>query len=220
MGTSDTRLVLIRHGESCAQTQGILSGHDTCTGLSELGRRQAQALRDRLASTGELASVDAIYTSILPRAIETAAIIRPALGEPVEPQAECDWCEIHAGEGEGLTWADFQKRYPRPPDGDLDDPFRRRVPGMETWAECYLRVGSRLKRAAEDHPGQRVLVVAHGGTIGSSFVALGGLPMRQGSAFTHEALNTSITEWRGQGSTWRLVRYNDAGHLAQVDAEP
>ncbi len=64
-----------------------------------------------------------------------------------------------------------------------------------------------------------MLVVAHGGAVGASFVALGGLPLRQGSALTHEALNTSITEWRGSGSDWRLVRYNDAGHLARVSAD-
>ena len=31
---------------------------------------------------------------------------------------------------------------------------------------------------------------------------------------THETVNTSITEWRYTGSDWRLVRYNDAAHLA------
>ncbi len=75
MTSPDTRLVLIRHGESDAQAEGYVSGHDACKGLSDLGRTQAAALRDRLAATGELGPVDVVYTSILERAIETAAIL-------------------------------------------------------------------------------------------------------------------------------------------------
>jgi 2,3-bisphosphoglycerate-dependent phosphoglycerate mutase len=67
-----TRIVLVRHGESLAQELGILGGHTGCTGLSTRGRRQAGALRERLASTGELAGAAALYASVMPRAIETA----------------------------------------------------------------------------------------------------------------------------------------------------
>ncbi len=77
MATSETRLFLVRHGESVAQEQGFLSGHDTCKGLSATGRAQVESLRDRLVATGELGAVDAVYTSILPRAIESARDHRP-----------------------------------------------------------------------------------------------------------------------------------------------
>src|SRR5438477_9079984 len=103
MGSSDTVLVLIRHGESRAQCEGFLSGHDTCTGLSDLGRLQATALRARLLASGELGAVDSVYTSILRRAVETTEILAPVLGERA-PEQECEWCEIHGGEAEGLTW--------------------------------------------------------------------------------------------------------------------
>jgi probable phosphoglycerate mutase len=208
--TADTQLILIRHGESNANVSGLLSGHDTCTGLSERGARQAELLRDRLARTRELEPVDAIYTSILPRTIETAAIIGPALAGP-PPRAECDWCEIHVGEAEGLTFQQFQERYPTV--GDVDEPFRNRIPGGETWAEFSARAGTRLQRVATDHPGERVVVVGHGGTIGASFVALGDLSIRQALALTRGAINSSITEWRHNEHGWRLVRYNDAAHL-------
>ena len=58
MPDDPTRLILIRHGESNAQTGGFMSGHNTCTGLSDLGRKQAGALHDRLATTGELKDAD------------------------------------------------------------------------------------------------------------------------------------------------------------------
>jgi probable phosphoglycerate mutase len=210
----ETRLVLIRHGESRAQEEGFFSGHDTCTGLSERGRRQAEALRDRLLGSGELAPVDALYTSILPRAIETAAIISAGVGG-AEPVQECDWCEIHAGEAEGLPYEEARSRWPF--DTATDSPFHSRIPGCETWAEFYVRAGARLQRVLHDHPGERVVVVCHGGIIGASFIALGDLPIRHGSALTHETVNTSITEWRWNGRDWRLVRYNDAAHLAAAE---
>jgi broad specificity phosphatase PhoE len=211
--TTQTRLVLVRHGESRAQVGGFASGHDTCTGLSDLGRRQAAALRERLARTRELSAVDAVYTSLLPRAQETAAIVSDAIGGGVA-RAECDWCEIHAGAAEGLTYREIRDRFPA--DGDSGDVLDRRIPGAETWAECYARVGRRLRRTANDHPGQRVVVFGHGGTIGASFVELGGLEARNSMALIHEAHNTSITEWLWNGTSWRLVRYNDAAHLADL----
>jgi len=151
--------------------------------------------------------------SPLQRSIETAQIISPALGD-LRPQAECDWCEIHAGDAEGLTWPEFREQFPVV--GDLDDPFRTRATGAETWAEFYVRAGARLRRIAREHQGEHVVVVCHGGIIGASFIALGDLPLRTGNAMTFETANTSITEWRHTGTDWRLVRYNDAAHLAGV----
>jgi probable phosphoglycerate mutase len=164
-----------------------------------------------LLATGELADVDRVYTSILRRAVETAEIIAPALGE-VAPQSECDFCEIHAGEAEGLSWDEFRERYPaRATPGD---PFERRMPGAETWAEFYVRAGARLTRILHDHPGEKVVVVCHGGIVGASFVALGDVPIGASIRFTGEAANTGLTEWRWSGTEWRLVRFNDAAHLA------
>ena len=216
MASSDTRLLLIRHGESVAQVKGFLSGHNTCVGLSELGRAQAGALRDRLVTTGELGSPDLVYTSNLERAIETANIISPAFSD-VPRVNECEWCEIRAGEAEGLTYEEFRARHR---DGTAltdDDPYRGSTPdGGESWAEFYVRAGTRLRRIAEEHPGQRIVVVAHGGIIGASFVALGDLPMRMATDIVYETVNTSMTEWRHTGKEWRLVRFNDAAHLAAM----
>jgi probable phosphoglycerate mutase len=204
---------VIRHGESQAQLAGILSGHDTCTGLSGLGRRQVAALRDRLVATGELGAVDAVYTSILPRARETASILRPALGDR-EAVAECDFCEIHAGAAEGMEYEEMRATYL---DGDeRRDPYHRPIPDGESWADLYHRVGGRLFRVAADHPGATVVVVGHGGTVGASFVAFGRTPMHQATDIVHTVANASITEWVAVDGHWRLERFNDAAHLPRV----
>jgi broad specificity phosphatase PhoE len=77
-------------------------------------------------------------------------------------------------------------------------------------------VGTRLQRAVDDHEGETVVVVGHGGTIGASFVAFGHLPMLQATEIVHDVHNSSITEWAGSDGRWRLVRFNDAAHLHDV----
>jgi broad specificity phosphatase PhoE len=101
------------------------------------------------------------------------------------------------------------------PNGDPDDPVRRRLPGMETWAEMYQRVGNRLREAALEFAGGCIVVVAHGGTVGASFVTLAGATLVQGITITRATINTSITEWHYDGFRWSLIRENEAKHLAQ-----
>ena len=209
----ETRLVLVRHGESQAQLAGRLTGHDNCEGLTELGRTQVAALRDRLLETRELGEVGALFASKLLRAIQTAEILSPALGH-LPPDPECDWCELHVGAAEGLTFKELRERYPL--DGDPDDPFTRGVPDGETWAELYERIGTRAQRIAQEHRGQTVVVACHGGTIGGSLVALGNMPIGAGVTLARETVNASITEWRFDDRRgWRLNRYNDSAHLSR-----
>jgi len=80
---SATRLVLVRHGEAVCNVSGVCGGRIGCQGLTDRGRAQVEALRDRLLVTGELAGTDVLYASLLPRAIETAELLAPALAPGV-----------------------------------------------------------------------------------------------------------------------------------------
>src|SRR5437763_12698127 len=73
------RLVLIRHGDAHAGFHGVIGGPRGCTGLTDRGREQANALRDFLAVSGRVRA-DVLLSSVIPRAIETAEIIAPGLG--------------------------------------------------------------------------------------------------------------------------------------------
>jgi probable phosphoglycerate mutase len=210
-----TRLILIRHGESVAQVEGFVSGHDTCRGLSDLGRRQAHALHDRLARTGEI-KADVLLTSLLPRAIETAAIIAPAIGGH-EPVQDCDLCEIHAGDAEGLTWVEFGEKYP----STTWDPNIPTSPNGESWYGFGERVGRTIRKYVDAHADKTIVAAVHGGIIEQSMFNLLGLDAAKNQA-GHVA-NTSITEWhhrvnpfRQAEPRWELVRYNDAAHVAGV----
>jgi probable phosphoglycerate mutase len=215
-----TRIVLVRHGESRAQELGLLGGHDGCQGLSSRGRRQAEALRDRLAASAELAGASALYASLMPRAIETAEIVAPAVGA-LDVVRHCDFCEGHPGEADGLTWAEVAERAAPRPIVDGWDPDHRPVPGWETWKEMGERVTRGLDMLVDRHPGELVVVACHGGVIAQSMLRWLALsPTSEGRAwFAPE--NTSITEWRFSQNPWQagtfpleLVRYNDHAHLA------
>ncbi|MGH9164747.1 MAG: histidine phosphatase family protein [Acidimicrobiales bacterium] len=207
--STPTRLVLVRHGESLATVNEVVGGHQGCTGLSDLGRRQAAALRDRLARTGELAGAAVLVTSVLPRAIETADIIAPALGGLAVKQ-DCDVCEIHPGEGDALSWVEFSARYGQ---GQPRSRFEPMAPGAESWAVFMARTGRALLALAEEHAGRTAVVVCHGGVVEGSFASFGNLPIQR--AFGLATENTSITEWelRPGRDLWWLVRFNDAAHL-------
>jgi len=201
--------VLVRHGEANAAVEQVVGGHAGCTGLSERGRRQVQALARRLERTEELAGASVLASSVLPRAIETAEAIAGALGGlPIDSQ--CDLCELHPGEADGLSWEEADRRFgPTRP----FDPHRRVAPGGETWTEMAARTSSGLYRLATDNPGATVVVACHGGVVDSSFHAFLDVPAR---IFFPE--NASITEWAvdDEGS-WQLRRFNDHAHLLELD---
>jgi len=217
-----TRIVMVRHGESRAQQLRIVGGHKGCTGLSELGLSQVGALRDRLAETRELGDDVVLYSSLMPRAVQTAEILAPAFGG-VEVHRECGVCEHHPGEGDGMAWDEFDARYPAPPSGW--DPDYRRVPDSETWNEMAARVGGAVDDLVERHPGRTIVIACHGGPIVQIMVRFLAIDLagsrEQRAWFSPE--NTSITEFRFavnpyRGTTepsWELVRFNDFAHLAR-----
>jgi probable phosphoglycerate mutase len=213
-----TRIVLVRHGQSRAQELRVVGGHKGCSGLSTTGRLQVEALRDRWKASGELGEVVALYASVMPRAVETAEILAPALGGP-EILQDCDLCEHHPGEGDGLPWDDYDRLYPYPAGGW--NPDARRDPGGETWREMADRVASGIDRLVERHAGGTVVVASHGGVIVQSmlrWLAMDEEPRRERAWFSPE--NASITEWRhganpyrDRSISWELARFNDQAHL-------
>jgi probable phosphoglycerate mutase len=210
-----TRFVLIRHGQSQAQVDEIVSGHDACRGLSELGRRQASALRDRLRQSGELRDASVLYTSLMARAIETAAIIAPALelGNGSDPRPRCGLCEQHPGVAEGLRWVEYQERYGG--FNPLADRSLAACAGQESIDVFVDRVGGTLRDLATEHEGETVVIACHGGVVACAFEALSGLAWGTVHGLVD---NTAITEWRRDGrDRWWLARFNDAAHLATLE---
>ncbi len=222
---SATTIVLVRHGEAVCNVSGMCGGPIGCEGLTDRGRAQVDVLRARLLETGELAGADALYASILPRAVETAGILAPALAgigadgvrtDPPLVVEECGFCELHPGEADGLNWSDFSARFGNP-DWDTD-PGRVIAPGGESWTGFVNRVADTLDAVAARHPGQLVVVACHAGVVEASLLAK--TPVVDGLVGARMQLRTqhaSLTTWEVDGSRWKLLGYNDGAHHLGTD---
>jgi broad specificity phosphatase PhoE len=151
-----TVLLLARHGETDWNRERRWQGHADPP-LNERGRSQAHALARELE--GE--TIEAVYTSDLARARETAEIVAERLGVAVVAIPELR--ELNFGALEGLTATEVEERFP----GALEA-YRDRgeaPPDGESPAELAERTLAAVRRIAAEHPAGTVLVVAHGGSI-------------------------------------------------------
>ncbi len=148
-------ILLARHGETDWNAQHRWQGHSD-TELNDAGREQARRLAEGLGR------VDALYSSDLSRARETAEILAGTIG--VEVRFDQRLRERGFGAWEGLTTEEIESSFP--------DEQRRWRAGIgagahnaEPFEAFAARVGSFVEEIGQRHVGEEVLVVAHGGTI-------------------------------------------------------
>ncbi len=199
-----TRLLAIRHGQTAWNVDSRIQGQLDIP-LDEHGRWQAERLAQALAGEG----VDAIYSSDLQRAAGTAAAVARTTGVPLVTDPALR--ERAFGEFEGQTFAEIERRWP-----EAAARWRRRESdfgpgGGETLSVFYERSVDAAERLAQRHPGQTVVLVAHGGVLDCLY-----------RAATRVALDAPRTWQLGNASINRLLRseqglvlvgWNDAGHL-------
>jgi broad specificity phosphatase PhoE len=161
-----TTLLLARHGETDWNRARRWQGHADRP-LTARGREQAAALAERLVEI----PLDAVYSSDLRRAVDTAAAVAEAQGlEVVELR---DLREVNVGSWQGLTRDEAEARFP--------EGFRRWLAGGtgwddgETYGQMTARVVAAVAEIAADHEGGRILIVAHGGPIRAVHAAALGL---------------------------------------------
>jgi broad specificity phosphatase PhoE len=142
-----TTILLARHGETEWNREGRFQGHADPP-LNEAGRRQAHKLAVQLAAV----PFDAVYSSDLRRAHETAEILAESHGVPIV--TEQGLREIDVGSWSGLTRAEIQTRFPGVEHHD-----------GETREAHLSRVLAAVERIAGAHPGGRILIVSHGGSL-------------------------------------------------------
>ncbi|HMS35663.1 MAG TPA: histidine phosphatase family protein [Arachnia sp.] len=190
-----TTLVVLRHGQTDLNASGRFQGQADIP-LNAVGIAQAEAARRRLAGV----TFDAVYSSPLSRALDTARLIRPDADIATDPRL----MEIDVGSWSGRTWdevkaemPDYERHYANGVD------FRRSATG-ETLAEVVARGLPATEEIARRHPGGLVLVVAHGLLLNRVIHALLGLEGRVlgglGNAHHSELLFTH--------GAWRLQAHN------------
>jgi broad specificity phosphatase PhoE len=191
-----TTILLVRHGETDWNAEGRIQGQ-TNSSLNERGREQARALAEQLA--GE--QIDAVYASDLDRARETAEILALRLDLPVvlDPALR----ERNFGSWEGKTVAELEEQSPgawarwregNEGEGDVEDHL--------ALAE---RVRDAIRRLAAAHPGERILVVAHGGVIRVILTDAAGLSYPEARRQQRSIANCDVSRLGVENGTVRLL---------------
>ncbi len=204
------RLLLIRHGEPlnhCAGESERMSGW-TDFPLSVEGRRQAALLAHRLEN--EHAFFDALYSSPLLRAADTARALSSRCAAPLT--LVDDLREIGCGCVDGSPLTDVQRDFSEYWQSNLlqnDEAFR--WPGGESYRELRDRCMAAVHAFAVRHDGQRVAIVTHAGVISQIIGYLHDLNPARWACFRPGHCSLSELEWEGDRGT--LLKFDDRAHL-------
>lgn len=203
-----THLLLIRHGETEWNAARRIQGHSN-SALSPLGRRQAEAIAERLAKT----RIDALYSSDLERALTTAAPLAARLGLTVRPLAALR--EKGYGDWEGLTEAEVIAASPA---GwhryHVQREINYPIPGGETWEMVQMRIVGALRHILAEHPGadETAAIVGHGASLRPAILDALDAPLA--TLLRLRLDNASLTRLEYQPVRGgRVVFLNDTSHL-------
>ncbi len=152
------RIYLVRHGENPANLTGEFSCRNVDYSLTAKGVLQARQTAEYFLNK----QIDAIYSSPLRRARETAAIIGNVLGLRVVELRELT--EVDVGELEGHTMAEsISKLWPAACRDWFDGKLETRLPGGESGFELAARLRAAVRQMVEGHDGKNIVAVGHGG---------------------------------------------------------
>ncbi|MEG3193417.1 histidine phosphatase family protein [Lysobacter sp. D1-1-M9] len=180
-----TRFLLIRHA-AIASSGKSLAGRMVGVHLDQRGRRQARALAEQLAG----ASIAALYSSPLERAVETAEPIATLLGLPV---VTCeDFLELAFGQWTDRTFDELATD----PRFECFNTLRScaPVPDGEFMLQAQARMIIGLEKLRLRHPQTTVVVVSHGDLIKAAIAHYAGIPLDLFQRIEIGLASTSIVE--------------------------
>jgi 2,3-bisphosphoglycerate-dependent phosphoglycerate mutase len=206
-----THVVIIRHGQSRGNAEGRFGGH-TDTPLSSRGRRQAEATAKALAAE----KFSAIYSSDLPRAIQTASPLARMAHVTLETTDALR--ERSVGVMEGMTFEEAAEKHPEQYQALLRRDFEHILLGGESYRQTLDRASRLLDDAIAQHKGGRIALFTHTGTICILILhLLGALDAPDLKPVWIATANCGIArfELRDDGFV-RVLVVNDTRHLAGI----
>ena len=200
-----TTLFLIRHA-SCAGLGQTLWGRTPGICLNDTGATQAQCLSDRFKNM----SFDAIYSSPLERALQTATVIAESMNLDVQT---CDAAnEIDFGEWTGKTFDELSrdKRWRH---------FNNRrsvtmIPGGESFLDVQNRIVKELESLALQHGEEHVAIISHADVIRAAVAYFSAIPIDLIDRFAISPCSVSVVAMAEDNAT--VLTLNNTGELNQL----
>ena len=199
-------IVIVRHGQTTANRDGIIQGHMNSQ-LDDLGMAQAQTVAKRLQHE----HFDAAFYSDLDRASNTAqAILQYHPGLPAQATAELR--EWNLGVLQEQSYKNMPSEYQKLVDFLRSSEDVPPIPGGETIEEFQQRISEFMEDLAKKYAGKRILLVSHGGVIQRMLRHTVGKMMN--GNFRPACDNTSISIFRKRlDGCWQMITWNDTAHL-------
>lgn len=208
-----TRLILLRHAETEANVNQIWHGSLDAP-LTLLGQAQVEATARRLVDLHAESPIDHIYVSPSPRAMRTAQAIAESTHHTL--CIEESLSEMSIGDWEGRSMAhlrDVDRLWERwladpefaPPGGESPVTFGQRVPAI-------------YQKLVENHPGETLLTVTHGGVISNLLAQWLGEGPQDWREW--EPTNCAISILDREDGVWNARLINDTSHLKEIGYLP
>jgi len=205
--SSVTEITVVRHGETVWNADGRQQGH-LDSDLSPLGLQQAGAIADCLATR----EFDALYSSDLGRAFHTAEFIAQITGHEIVTDQRLR--ERNLGIFQGLTFAEVQQRYPAEYTRFISHDPDYVIPDGESIRQRGERAVGGIEEIASNHPGETVVIVAHGGVLSDLFRHALGIPLTEPRRY--KLFNASINTFYVNNGNWMLGTWGDVHHLKNI----
>jgi probable phosphoglycerate mutase len=188
--SSSTVLVLVRHGETIWHGDNRYAGASSDIDLTPKGVQQAHDLAQWCSKNPP----DAVFSSPVRRAMETASISAKTTGLPL--RIVDDLREVDFGLAEGRTLAELKVHDPQMVQHFQDDPASHPFPGSEPSQVGAARAASALRRISAEFDGGRVVVVAHNTLLRLAICELLGLPVTRYRSLFPRLENAAVSEVR------------------------
>ena len=209
-GNKTTRIVLVRHGETEWNRVERFRGRVDVP-LNETGHLQARAVARRLASW----PLDAVYSSPLSRALDTAQPVAAARGLDLSVLDAV--IDVDYGDWAGLSREEAQARFP-----DLfatwrDDPLLARFPHGESLEQVRQRSWGAISALCATHPGKTLALVSH--VVVNRVIICAALGLGGDGFWRIGQDNAAISVLEALPGRYRLLLLNDTCHLENIAAK-
>lgn len=204
-----TIITFIRHGETEWNVAGKQQGHQN-SDLTSRGIQQAEMIGRYLRTN----SYDLIYSSDLKRALHTAQLINEQLKIPLIKNKNLR--ERKLGIMEGLTRDEFKIRYSiefKRFTSDIDYV----IPQGESSRQFYQRTIKSVEEIVDAHPGEKLLVITHGGNLSCIFRRIFDIPLDKKRNFS--LLNSSLNTFEITDQQWKLISWGNVLYLENDDTK-